>query len=82
MNRRDFLKRLGGASASVALSPMLDLAEIIEAPEALCYKPYEVTVIGIYALICSNPRRLGVIRSISNPSGPTHGWLRDYFTRG
>lgn len=34
MNRRDFLKRLGGAAAAVALSPLLDLAPIEAAPEA------------------------------------------------
>ncbi len=32
MNRRDFLKRLGGAAAAVSLSPLLDLAEILPTP--------------------------------------------------
>lgn len=35
MNRRDFLTRLGLGAAAVALSPMLDLAEIIPGPELL-----------------------------------------------
>lgn len=34
MNRRDFLKRLGGLAAAVTLSPMLDLAPIEAAPSA------------------------------------------------
>lgn len=32
MNRRDFFKRIGGAAAAVAISPMLDLAEILAPP--------------------------------------------------
>lgn len=32
MNRRDFFKRLGGAAAAVALSPLLDLAEVAAPP--------------------------------------------------
>lgn len=32
MNRRDFFKRLGGAAAAVALSPLLDLATITAPP--------------------------------------------------
>lgn len=65
MTRRDFLKRLGLAASAVALSPMLDLASIETVVEAVCYEPYEYQVIYMFNIMTHNPRRLGMISSIT-----------------
>lgn len=67
MNRRDFLKRLGGAAAAVALSPLLDFAPIIDAPSVSvdAIGCYEFRVFASFNLLCDNPRRLGVIMAIT-----------------
>lgn len=52
-----------------ALSPVLDLAPIIAAPSEVAAiefsGPYEYVIYGIYNLYIDNPRRLGVITSIT-----------------
>lgn len=67
MNRRDFLKRLGGAAAAVALSPLLDFTPIIDAKSVSveAIGSYEFRIFATFNLLCDNPRRLGVITSIS-----------------
>lgn len=65
MNRRDFLKRLGGAAAALTLSPLLDLAPIEPVVEAVCYEQYEFVIYVMYNLMTDNPRRLGVLTAIS-----------------
>lgn len=65
MNRRDFLKRLGLGVGVVALSPLLDLAPIEPAVEAVCCsEPYTIIIYSIN-MLCDSPRRLGVITGIT-----------------
>lgn len=56
MDRRDFLRRLGGAAAAVTLSPLLDLAPILPAPSAaLVPEPFVAWVTLRWNLIVDNP---------------------------
>lgn len=67
MNRRDFLQRLGLGAATVALSPMLDLAEILPAPSVVVEGDYLYAVAQIKWMVNTtvhNPRRLGILTGI------------------
>lgn len=66
MNRRDFLRRLGGAAATVTLSPLLDLAEVI-APPSVALIDQDAFVAWCYwsfKLKCDNPAACAVIEGI------------------
>lgn len=67
MNRRDFLKRLGGAAATIALSPMLDLAEVIE----------PLSIPGTYGDITR--ATFPFWRAVSNPVPLDGVWLEKIF---
>lgn len=76
MNRRDFLQRLGGAAAAVALSPMLDLAEIIPAPSLAIGGD---VIWGIPALVDDgtyNWNYMGISRAISAIGGIPPDYLK------
>lgn len=64
MNRRDFLKRLGLGVAGISLSPVLDLAEIIEAPNPIQSEEYLFYVRILFNVMVNTPRSLGVITNI------------------
>lgn len=66
MNRRDFLQRLGLGAAAVALSPMLDLAEILPAPSVV-ESDYLIAVAQIKWMVnmeVHNPRRMKLLTGI------------------
>ena len=44
MNRRDFLRRLGGAAAAIALTPLLDLAPIEPARSIPAFSGHPLTL--------------------------------------
>ena len=64
MNRRDFLKRLGLGAAVVSLSPMLDLAEILPAPEPI-QEEFVYYMTMAFNMYVQNPRMLGYITGIT-----------------
>lgn len=63
MNRRDFLKRLGLGTATVALSPMLDLAEILPAPEPI-QEEFIYYMTMTFNMYVQNPRQFCIISGI------------------
>lgn len=71
MTRRDLLKRLGLGAAAISLSPLLDLADIVTAPEAIAIDAVEYDQLLAVAQIkwlvnmkVHNPRRMKMITSI------------------
>lgn len=66
MTRRDFLARLGLGAAAVALSPLLDLAEILPAPSVVegDYLFAVAQIKWIVNIEVHNPRRLWVLTGI------------------
>lgn len=65
MNRRDFLTRLGLGAAAVALSPLLDLAEVIAPPAvALDAGQYVYQIKFMMNVYVRNPRTSMVLTGI------------------
>lgn len=65
MNRRDFLKRLGLGASAVTLSPMLDLAAIVEASSVVLVEdPFVMYVTFQWVMLFDMPAYCGRIDDI------------------